>query len=91
MRSVRITDVTGTSDWVPLDAYSPNKASVQSNQAALGIEVTLDNVFDLDITPITSALVLIDGLLELPAGTRAVRGTGMVPADTLVVSQQGIA
>jgi hypothetical protein len=91
MRTVRVTGVTGDSTWVPLDAYSPNRASVQSNQATLAIEITMDNVFDLSITPLESPLALIDGFLELPVGTRGVRGTGMVPADVLVVSQQGLA
>lgn len=90
MRPVRITGVTGTSDWVPIDTYSPAKAGVASNQAALGIEVTFDNVFDLSITPVVIATALVGGVFELSSGVRAVRGIGMVPADVLVVSQQGI-
>lgn len=90
MRPVVITGVTGTSAWVPLDTYSPALASVSSNQAALAVEYTLDNVFDLSITPQVVAGVLAANILTLPAGTRAVRGTGMVPADRMIVSQQGI-
>jgi len=91
MRPVRLTGVTGTSSWVPLDAYSPSPASVQSNQATLGLEITMDDIFNTSITPKTSVATLVAGFLQLPMGTRAVRGTGMVGADVLAVSQQGIA
>lgn len=91
MRPVRITGVTGTSQWVPLDAYSPNVASVQSNQATLGIQYTMDNVFDSTVTPQTSTAALVGGFYQLPPGTRAVRGTGMVGSDSMTVSQQGLA
>jgi hypothetical protein len=91
MRPVVITGVTGTSAWVPLDTYSPAPASVSSNQATLAVEYTLDNVFDLSITPQPIAGALVGNVLELPNGVRAVRGTGMVPADRMIVSQQGIA
>lgn len=91
MRSVRITGVTGTSQWVPLDAYAPDSASVSSSVAALAVEYTLDNVFDTSIVPVPVAAALAGGILQLPKGARAVRGTGMVPADVMVVSQQGLA
>lgn len=90
MRSVVITGVVGTSVWVPLDTYSPAPASVSSNQAALAVEYTLDNVFDLSITPQPIATVLAGNVLQLPNGARAVRGTGMVANDRMIVSQQGI-
>jgi hypothetical protein len=90
MRPVVITGVTGTSAWVPLDTYSPYVASVSSNQATLAVEYTLDNVFDLSITPQPVAGALVANILTLPAGARAVRGTGMVPADRMIVSQQGL-
>lgn len=91
MRPVRITGVTGTSQWVPLDTYSPSPAVLTSDVAALGVEWTADNVFDASVTPIPVATALVGGTLTLPMGARAVRGTGMVAADDLVVSQQGIA
>lgn len=91
MRPVVITGVTGTSQWVPLDAYSPSPASLSSNQAALAIQYTLDNVFDPAVTPQPIAGVLAANVLTLPMGARAVRGTGMVGGDRLIVSQQGIA
>lgn len=91
MRPVRITGVTGASGWVPLDTYSPSPASVTSNVAALAIEYTMDNVFDSAVTPTAIAGVLASGFLQLPMGARAVRGTGMVPANVMTVSQQGIA
>ena len=90
MRTVRITGVTGTSQWVPLDTYSPAQASVSSNVATLGVEYTMDNVFDLSITPIPISSALVGGVLTLPPGTRAVRGLTMVGANIMVVSQQGI-
>lgn len=91
MRPVVITGVTGTSQWVPLDTYSPSPAGVSSNQAALAVEYTYDNVFDASVTPQVIAGVLAANTLTLPMGARAVRGTGMVPADRMIVSQQGIA
>ena len=93
MRPVVITGVTGTSGWVPLDTYSPSPASLSSNQAALAIQYTLDNVFDPVGTPTPQVIagVLAANVLTLPMGARAVRGTGMVGADRLIVSQQGIA
>lgn len=90
MRPVVITGVTGTSQWVPLDTYSPYVASVSSNQATLGVEYTLDNVFDLAVTPQAVAVALAGNILVLPAGARAVRGLGMAPADRMIVSQQGL-
>lgn len=92
MRPVVITGITGTSPWVPLDTYSPDQASVSSNQATLAVEYTLDNVFDpLIVAPQPVAGVLVANVFTVPKGARAVRGTGMVGADRLIVSQQGIA
>jgi hypothetical protein len=90
MRPVVITGVTGTSGWVPLDTYAPAPASVSSNQATLAIQYTLDNVFDPAVTPQPVAGALVANILQLPQGARAVRGTGMVGADRMIVSQQGI-
>ena len=91
MRPVRITGVTGTSNWVPLDTYSPARAGVSSNQATLAVEYTFSDVFDTSVTPQVIASALVGGVLALPEGCRAVRGTGLVPADVMTVSQQGIA
>lgn len=91
MRPIRITGVTGTSAWVPLDAYCPSPATVQSNQATLGIEYTMSDIFNTAITPLATASALVGGILQLPMGTRAVRGTGMVGADVMNVSQQSTA
>lgn len=91
MRPVVITGVTGTSQWVPLDTYSPARAGVSSNQATLAIEYTYDNVFDPAVTPQAIAGALVANTFTLPEGARAVRGTGLVPADRMIVSQQGIA
>lgn len=91
MRPCVITGVTGTSGWVPVDTYSPDQAGVSSNVAALAIEYTLDNVFDASVTPTPVAAALAGGFFQLPKGARAVRGTGMAPANIMTVSQQGIA
>lgn len=91
MRPVRLTGVTGTSLWVPLDTYSPARAGCASNQAALGVEYTYDNVFDATPAPQVIAGALTAGVFAIPEGVRAIRGIGMVPADVLTVSQQGIA
>lgn len=91
MRPVTITGVTGTSGWVPLDTYAPGQATVTSNVAALGVEYTMSNVFDLSVTPLPIAGALAAGVLVLPPGTRAVRGLAMVGANQMVVSQQGLA
>lgn len=93
MRPVRVTGVTGTSVAVPLDTYSPAQATVfLESGAAPTIEVTLDNVFDSSITPKWSApaVAAANTLITLQAGVRAVRGVGMIAADVLHVSQQGI-
>ncbi len=90
MRPVVITGVTGTSQWVPIDTYAPGQAGVSSNQAALAIEYTYDNVFDPTVVPQAIAGVLAANTFTLPRGTRAVRGTGMVGGDRMIVSQQGL-
>lgn len=94
MRPVRLTGVTGTSSPVPLDTYSPALASVYlESGAAPTIEVTFDNVFDSSITPkwAAPAVATANTSIQLLAGVRAVRGVGMIAADVLHVSQQGIA
>lgn len=91
MRPVRITGVVGTSQWVPLDAYTPNRAVVTSSVAALGIEWTADDVFNTGVTPTPVTAALTGGSFQLPEGARAVRGTGMAAPDVMVVSQQGMA
>ena len=88
MRPVIITGVTGTSQWVPIDTYSPAQANVSVDGAG-ALEMTLNNVFDTSVTPVPIALV--GQATTVPAGARAVRATGMAPADILTVSQQGIA
>jgi hypothetical protein len=89
MRPVRITGVTGTSGWVPLDTYSKALASVNLVGGAGAVEYTLDNVFDTSITPQVVVLTLTGGVGTPPNGARAVRGTGLGPTDLLIVSQQG--
>lgn len=91
MRPVTITGVTGTSQWVPIDTYSPARAGVASNVAALAIEYTYSNVFDASPAPVPIVGALAGGVFAVPEGVRAIRGTAMAPADIMVVSQQGIA
>jgi len=94
MRPIRITGVTGNSVPVPLDAYAVGATTLVSfdTAGAPSIQVTNDNVFDSSITPrwvANQTAANANGQWTVPAGTRAVRGTGMVAADVLVVSQQG--
>lgn len=88
MRPVRITGVTGTSPIVALDTYSPAQASVILTGGG-ALEFTLDDPFQSSPAPVFAALTILDGII--PPGVRAVRATGMAPADVLTVSQQGIA
>jgi hypothetical protein len=96
MRPVRITGVTGTSVPVPLDVYaiSTAAAAIETTGSAAQMQYTIDNVFDLTITPVWFNLGAVAAgaavVAETPVGARAVRCTGMVPADVLVVSQQSI-
>lgn len=94
MRPIQVTGVTGTSVPVPLDVYAPaGQAQVYLKSAAAPtIQVTLDNVFDSTVTPtwVAPAVATANTLITLPAGTRAVRGVGMITADILSVSQQGL-
>jgi hypothetical protein len=89
MRPIRITGVTGTSTWVPLDTYSP-AAAAMSLSGGGAAQYTLDNPFDTTITPVAVALTLTGGGALVPLGARAVRATGMAGADVLTVSQQGL-
>jgi len=90
MRPIRITGVTGTTVPVPLDVYTIGpQTAVRVTGGTL--QTTVDNVFDLDITPVWEAAPpAIAGIHYIPAGIRAVRATGMTPSSVLVVSQQGI-
>lgn len=90
MRPIRVTGVTGTSNWVPLDVYSPFQASVQLIGGAGAVEYTLDNPFDSSVTPTGVSLTLTATVGTPPAGARAVRGTGMVSTDALMVSQKSM-
>ncbi len=96
MRPVRITGVTGTSVPVPLDVYAISQASAIIETAGTGeqMQYTLDNIFDTTITPqwinLGAAAAAANVTATAPVGTRAIRCTGMVPADVLTVSQQSI-
>jgi hypothetical protein len=101
MRPIRITGITGNSPPVPLDVYvtdSKTLARMTGVGGAIGtgvIEMTLDDPFDLTLTPTWLTAPMLakapgSGLTDIPEGIRAIRGTGMVPTDTLIISQQGI-
>lgn len=93
MRPIRVTGVAGTSAPVPLDTYATSGASAfLSSAGAPTLEITLDNVFDSTIVPVwfAPAAAAANAISVLPVGTRAVRGVGMIAADVLRVSQQGI-
>lgn len=94
MRPIRITGVTGNSVPVPLDAYAIGATTLVSfiTAGAPTLQVTLDNVFDPSLTinwVANQTAANANGQYTIPAGTRAVRGQGMVPGDILVVTQQG--
>lgn len=92
MRPVRVTGVTGTSGWVPLDTYSPAQASAYlASAGAPTLEITLDDPFASSPAPlgVPAPTPGANTISILPVGTRAVRGVGMIPADVLRVSQQG--
>lgn len=94
MRPIQVTGVTGNSNPVPLDVYATaSQTTVYLKSAgAPTIQVTYDNVFDTTIVPnwVAPPTAAANTIITLPQGTRAVRGTGMAPADVLSVSQQGI-
>lgn len=91
MRPSRVTGVVGTSQWIPIDTYSPAPAAGLITGAGT-VEWTVDNVFDPTITPDPTPLAKgVDGDFVVPNGARAVRGVGMAAPDVLTVSQQGIA
>lgn len=95
MRPIRVTGVTGTSQAVPLDVYAtaPNDQVWFVTSGTPGLQVTLDNVFDSTVTPQWNSADAADAttkIFQIPRGVRAVRGTGMVSADVLVVSPGGL-
>lgn len=94
MRPIRLTGVTGNSVPVPLDVYATGATTVVDMQTAGAAvpQITADDVFNVAVptwhpAPTKDATT---GLYLIPAGIRAVRGSSMVPADVLVVSQQGL-
>lgn len=93
MRPVRITGITGISPPVPLDVYDTSLATAfLASAAAPVLQITFDNVFDLSLTInwVAAPTPAANTVSTLPAGTRGVRATGMIPADVLTVSQQGL-
>jgi hypothetical protein len=88
MRPIRVTGVTGNSNWVPLDIYSNAGASVQLIGGTGAVQYTLDDPFSA-AAPTGVALTLASGFAAVPPGARAVRGTGLGPTDVLNISQQG--
>lgn len=94
MRPVTITGVTGNSVAIPLDAYISAGQALASFQTAgaPALQTTLDDVFNTDAANINwqNMDAPASGPYIIPQGTRAIRGTGMVAADVLTVSQQGI-
>jgi hypothetical protein len=95
MRPIRVTGITGVSPPVPLDVYMTAGQTIVSftTAGAPTLTVTSDDVFNLAITPKWVApptAANANGQFTIPPGIRAVQGNGMVPADVLVVSQQGL-
>jgi hypothetical protein len=93
MRPIRLTGITGNSPVVPLDVYTIAASGAIELQGTGTLELTVSDVFNPAVVPVWNPAPPVDtttGLAVIPAGTRAVRATGMVPASVLIVSQQGI-
>jgi hypothetical protein len=91
MRPIRITGITGTSPPVPLDVYVTDSKTVATLTGAGAVQMTIDDIFNLSITPFWNAApAAVNGLYDIPEGVRAIQATGMAPADVFVISQQGI-
>lgn len=95
MRPVRITGVTGNTVPIPLDTYAEGTQTVVRlvTAGAAVPQISADNPFDLSITAQWDPAPTKDattGNYFIPSGIRAVRGSGMVPADVITVSQQGL-
>ena len=96
MRPIRNTGAVGNGVTIPLDVYNIQPASAIIESAAPAtqqLQYTLDDVFNPPAGGITWTNTATSGLnaaLQLPAGARAVRGTNLVAADVVVVSQSSI-
>lgn len=96
MRPIRVTGVTGSSVAVPLDVYTIGTANavIESGTATTQqVQYTLDDPFTIaagSLVWTNTGTAGLNAAVAIPSGARAVRGTNMIPADTLVVSQQGI-
>lgn len=95
MRPIRVTGVTGNSVTVPLDVYTIGITSAiieSGTPTTQQLQYTLDDVFNTSIVPVwtNTTATGLNAAVQIPSGARGVRGTNMIPADTLVVSQQGI-
>lgn len=95
MRPIRITGVTGNSVPVPLDVYTIGTANaiIETAGAAAQLQYTLDDPFTIaagSLVWTNTAGTGRNAATAIPPGARAVQATGLVPADILVVSQQGV-
>jgi hypothetical protein len=82
---------------VPLDVYTIGPGAMvalETTGTGAQMQYTPDDVFNSAITPawfnLGSASAGSNVIAQTSAGARAVRCTGMVSADVLVVSQQGV-
>jgi hypothetical protein len=95
MRPIRVTGATGNSVTVPLDVYTIGIANAiieSGTPTTQQVQYTLDDVFNLAITPVwtNTTATGLNAAVQLPSGARGVRAINLIAADTLVVSQQGI-
>lgn len=96
MRPIRITGVTGSSVPVPLDVYTIGTANaiIESGTATTQLlQYTLDDPYAIAAGSLTwtpTAATGLNAATAIPPGARAVRAINLIPADVLVVSQQGI-
>lgn len=95
MRPIRNTGSVGNGVTIPLDVYNiqPASAIIESGTPTTQqLQYTLDDVFNPAITPVwtNTTATGLNAAVQLPAGARAVRGTNLIAADTVVVSQSSI-
>lgn len=92
MRPIRLTGQNGNSVPVPLDVYAEGQQTLCSfvTAGAPALQMTIDDPFTVAAPAWVAAPAAVNGIFTIPSGIRAVRGTGMVVGDVLVVSQQGL-
>lgn len=96
MRPIRSTGNVGNGVPIPLDVYTIGLANAIIESAAVTtqqMQYTLDDPYNPPVGGLVwtnTATPGANAAVAIPSGARAVRGTNLLIADTVVVSQQGI-